>query len=109
MAAKKKPGLAGHARPIDADGAAAVADKLASASSSSATGQGDGLGDLSSQSYNLPIDQIGLLADLAAARASDARRRRLKGMGRISASGVLREVIEAATPEMKAELRRLRD
>ena len=103
MAGKKKPGLSGHVKPIDADGAAVVAGKL-----TGGVAQTSASDDLSSQSYNLPIDQIGLLADLAAARASDARRRRVKGMGRISASSILREVIESAGPELQAELERLR-
>lgn len=108
MAGRKKPGLADHVKPMGADEAAAVADRLAGDGGAS-SGQGGSMGDLTSQSYNLPIDQVGLLADVAAARASDARRRRLKGMGRISASGVLREVIEAATADLEKELRRLRD
>lgn len=107
MAGKKKPGLAAHVKPIDADGAAAVADKLAGPSSPSGGG-GASSDDLTSQSYNLPIDMVGLLADVAAARASDARKRRVKGMGRISASSVLRELIDNATPDLQAELRRLR-
>jgi len=108
MAGKKKPGLAGHVKPIDADGAAEVAGRLAG-DAPTASGPGAGsMDDLSSQSYNLPIDQIGLLADVAAARASDYRKRRVKGVGRISASSVLREVIENATADLEAELRRLR-
>lgn len=106
MAGKKKPGLAAHVKPIDADGAAEVAGKLAG-DAPTASGAVS-LDDLASQSYNLPIDQIGLLADVAAARASDYRKRRVKGMGRISASSVLRDVIENATADLEAELRRLR-
>jgi len=58
----------------------------------------------STQSYNLPTRQIELLARVAMERAMKARHAGQKGKGRISASAIMRDLIERHIDELQHEL-----
>lgn len=60
------------------------------------------------QSYHIPVRYIELLARVAMERAMDARHAGRKGEGRISASAILRDILEQHIDELEAELSRRR-
>lgn len=100
----KRPSLRNN---LDADKAAAAVDAIAGKpvkAVSPAKGIAPADEPHSTQSYHLPTRQIELLARVAMERAMTARHAGQKGQGRISASGVLREMIQHHIDELQAEL-----
>ena len=102
----KRPSLRDN---LDTDKAAAAVEAMAAKpakASNAAKGRGIAPDDEphSTQSYHLPTRQIELLARVAMERAMTARHAGQKGKGRISASGVLRELIERHIDELQREL-----
>lgn len=102
----KRPSLRDN---LDTDKAAAAVEAMAGKPvkvSKAVKGQGIAPDDEphSTQSYHLPTRQIELLARVAMERAMAARHAGQKGKGRISASGVLRELVERHIDELQREL-----
>lgn len=100
----KRPSLRNN---LDTDKAAGVADAIAGKPAKPApAGRGiePDAEPHSTQSYHIPTRQIELLARVAMERAMTARHAGQKGKGRISASGVLREMIERHVDELQREL-----
>jgi len=102
----KRPSLRDN---LDADKAADAVDAIAgkpAKASKAVKGRGIEPDDEphSTQSYHLPTRQIELLARVAMERAMKARHAGQKGKGRISASGVLRELVERHIDELQREL-----
>lgn len=97
----------------DAEKAAEVAKKLTTSTDQSAAPDDDEF--FETVSYNLPVDLIDLVRDLAEARVAQARkaqriakRRGEKGPeARKSASAVVREALEAYRGQIEAELKAL--
>lgn len=113
----KRTGLAGQAKRPD-DGAAAKAAEVA-AKLAAKDGQDDDpdyQGEAETVSYHLPVEMIELIRDLAEERLKVDRREkraaRRRGekppQARRSASGVVREALDAHRPVMEAELAELR-
>lgn len=100
----KRPSLRAN---LDADKAAAAVEVIAGKSQAVAKKSAGIAPDdepHSTQSYHLPSRQIELMARVAMERAMTARKAGEKGKGRISASGVLREIIEQHIDELQREL-----
>lgn len=97
----KRPSLRDN---LNTDEAAAAADAIAGKGKAKGRGIAPDDEPHSTQSYHIPTRQIELLARVAMERAMAARHAGKKGQGRISASGVLREIIERHIGELQDEL-----